>query len=45
MKKSILLFLSGVLSFAVSAQIIVTNPAFVTRDYAGTIEIILESPV
>jgi glycosidase len=43
MKKSILLFLSGVLSFAVSAQIIVTNPAFVTRDYAGTIEIIYDA--
>lgn len=43
MKKSILLFLSGVLSFAVTAQIIVTNPAFVTRDYAGVIEVIYDA--
>ena len=43
MKKSILLFLSGVLSFAVSAQIIVTNPAFVTRDYTGVIEVIYDA--
>lgn len=43
MKKSILLFLSGMLSFAVSAQIIVTNPAFVTRDYTGTIEVVFDA--
>lgn len=43
MKKSILLFLLGVLSFAVSAQIIVTNPAFVTRDYTGTIEVVFDA--
>lgn len=43
MKKSVLLFLLGVLSFAVSAQIIVTNPAFVTRDYTGVIEVIYDA--
>ncbi len=35
--------MSGVLSFAVSAQIIVTNPAFVTRDYAGVIEVVYDA--
>ena len=43
MKKIVFLFLSGFLSIFAAAQIIVTNPAIVTSDYTGVIEVIYDA--
>lgn len=43
MKKLLSLFIFGLLVSVTFAQIIVTNPAFVTKDYAGEIEIIYDA--
>ncbi len=43
MKKAFLLFASGIFSLLASAQLIVTNPAIITSDYTGEIEIIFDA--
>lgn len=43
MKKTFLLLLSVLLSMLVSAQLIVTNPAIITSDYTGEIEVIFDA--
>ena len=43
MKKLVLLFLVGMVTVTLSSQIIVTNPAIITRDYTGEIEVIYDA--
>lgn len=43
MKKTILLFVFALFSWAVFSQIIVTNPAIITKDYTGEIEVIYDA--
>lgn len=43
MKKSLLLLCVNVLVLIGQAQIVVTNPAFITKDYTGQIEIIYDA--
>ncbi|MEA4936613.1 MAG: alpha-amylase family glycosyl hydrolase [Paludibacter sp.] len=43
MKKSLLLFCVSLWVLICQAQIIVTNPAFITKDYTGQIEIIYDA--
>jgi 1,4-alpha-glucan branching enzyme len=43
MKKLLLLLCVSILTLIVSAQIIVTNPTFITKDYTGEIEIIYDA--
>lgn len=43
MKKILLFLLSGCIAGLASAQIIVTNPAIVTSDYTGVIEVIYDA--
>jgi 1,4-alpha-glucan branching enzyme len=43
MKKSLLLFMGCWLALMANAQIIVTNPAIITRDYSGEIEIVYDA--
>lgn len=43
MKKSLLLLCVSILTLVASAQIIVTNPTFITKDYTGEIEIIYDA--
>lgn len=43
MKKLVLIFLVGLITVSLSSQIIVTNPAFVTRNYTGEIEVIYDA--
>lgn len=43
MKKSLLLFCVSIWVLIGQAQIIVTNPAFITKDYTGQIEIIYDA--
>ena len=43
MKRLILSLLTAILTIAVSAQIVVTNPAIITRDYTGEIEVVFDA--
>jgi hypothetical protein len=43
MKKLLLLLCVGIFTLIAGAQIIVTNPAFITKNYAGEIEIVYDA--
>src|SRR3989339_1165450 len=43
MRKSLLLLCLSIFTLLAGAQIIVTNPAFVTKDYTGQIEIVYDA--